>query len=297
MARISKPDPLNAFGLAFVHQDANWNVVALTDFAGQVLEHNYYTPYGIVTVDQETYFGDYDGDGYVTLEEADTNSNGSFGTGDTCWGSGPSGACRVYDFDFDGDVDSDDATTLGTLTSSTTYRQPGRAFSGIGNTRAHQGLILDVEIGSYNNRARQYAPQLKRFMQMDAHGLRQRNGATDETGNLVFKERVLPRQHYPEGLSLYAYVGANPCAHRDASGESHTCYGTIQWDPGPTGGDPVIIPVEWTCRNCWRCKKFHYCGPMNTDYIECIPNDTGGYDCDYSVTVACYYNPDSFCLW
>ncbi len=154
-------------GLVWVHQDANWNVLALTDFAGRPLERYDQTPYGIVTVDQESYFGDYDGDGLITLAEVDSNTNGSLGAGDACWGSNPSGACRVLDFDFDEDVDSGDKTVFDALVSADTYRRPGRTSSALGNTRAHQGLILDPEIGSFNNRARQYAPQIKRFMQRD----------------------------------------------------------------------------------------------------------------------------------
>ena len=36
-------------GEAFVHQDANWNVIALTDLGGSVLERYEYTPYGQFT--------------------------------------------------------------------------------------------------------------------------------------------------------------------------------------------------------------------------------------------------------
>ncbi len=43
-------------GVAFVHQDRNWNVIALTDWASKVIERVRQTPYGVITVDQETYF-------------------------------------------------------------------------------------------------------------------------------------------------------------------------------------------------------------------------------------------------
>lgn len=36
-------------GLAFVHQDANFNVAAVTDPAGRVLERVYASPYGLPT--------------------------------------------------------------------------------------------------------------------------------------------------------------------------------------------------------------------------------------------------------
>ena len=55
----------------------------------------------------------------------------------------------------------------------------GDAF---GNLFAHQGLQLDPEIGSYQNRARQYAPKLKRFMQRDPLGLEPRAGSGYQGG-------------------------------------------------------------------------------------------------------------------
>jgi RHS repeat-associated protein len=211
-------------GVAWVHQDANWNVMALTDFAGRVLERNHQTPYGVITVDQETYFGDSDGDGKVTEDEWDTDEDGSLDSDDDCWGSSPSGDCRLVDFDFDDDVDSADATTLASLDSSTTYRRFGQPYSGIGNTRGHQGLIYDAEIASYNNRARQYDPKIKLFMQRDPLVLRPRAG-----------------DGYQDGLNLYCYVRGNPVIQRDASGRTpqDTCDGA----PAP----PSSAPQCW-CR-------------------------------------------------
>ena len=189
-------------GVAWVHQDANYNVIALTDFASQTLEHTYYTPYGIQTVDQETYWGDYDGDGLVTAAEANDDGDGNvLDEGDTCYGADPSDECRIYDFDFDGDVDATDSTKLATLISATTYRQPGQPYSAVGNTRAHQGLIYDAEIGSYQNRYRQYAASLERFMQRDPLTL-----------------RPVPGGGYHDGMSLVVYVQASPFFGRDPSG-------------------------------------------------------------------------------
>ena len=183
-------------GVAWVHQDANYNVIALTDFASQTLEHTYYTPYGIQTVDQETYWGDADGDGLVTETEWDTDTDGQLDSGDTCWGSSPSGSCRLVDFDFDNDVDATDATRLAELDSTTTYRHPGQPYSAVGNTRVHQGLMYDAEIGGYQNRARWYRPALKSFGQRDP-------------------------LRYVDGLNLYEYVGGNPLRYRDPTGEGY----------------------------------------------------------------------------
>lgn len=74
-------------GVAFVYQDANWNVKVLTDFVGQTLERYDQTPYGVVTVDQQTMFGDYDGDGFITLAQADTNTELIPGVGNIVTGS------------------------------------------------------------------------------------------------------------------------------------------------------------------------------------------------------------------
>ncbi len=200
-------------GLVWVHQDANWNVLALTDFAGRALERYDQTPYGIVTVDQESYFGDYDGDSLVTLAEVDSNTNGSLGVGDACWGSNPSGACRVLDFDFDEDVDAADKTVFDALVSADTYRRPGRTTSALGHTRFHQGLILDPEIGSFNNRNRQYAPMLRRFVQRDPLAVHPRG-----------------RSGYQDGLNLYICSGGNPVARLDPSGSAV--------DPCATANDP-----------------------------------------------------------
>ncbi len=229
-------------GVVWVHQDANWNVLALTDFAGRPLERYDQTPYGIVTVDQESYFGDYDGDSLVTLAEVDSNTNGSLGAGDTCWGSNPSGACRVLDFDFDDDVDAADKTVFDALVSPDTYRRPGRTTSALGNTRAHQGLILDAEIGSFNNRARQYHPALKAFGQRDPlhvqrcmppgwggdrpaesqacyilHLVRERSGALGipfpnalANLNCILGCEQTPSITCGDPSSLYQYAGASP---------------------------------------------------------------------------------------
>ena len=45
-------------GDLYVHQDANWNVIALTDLGGSVVERYIYTPSGQLTVHQETSYGD-----------------------------------------------------------------------------------------------------------------------------------------------------------------------------------------------------------------------------------------------
>ncbi len=94
-------------GDLYVHQDANWNVIGLTDLGGHLVERYVLTPYGEVTVYQETGYGDRDGDGDV-----DATDKGTPGT--TCTGT-VSGACRILDLDFDGDYDSTDAGLFDSL--------------------------------------------------------------------------------------------------------------------------------------------------------------------------------------
>ena len=83
----------------YVHQDTNWNVGSLTDLCGSVVERYIYTPYGQVTMHQETGYGDYGGDHDVDQLDRNTIS---------CDSTPVSGACRILDLDCDGDVDATD---------------------------------------------------------------------------------------------------------------------------------------------------------------------------------------------
>ena len=94
-------------GDLYVHQDANWNVIGLTDLEGSIVERHVYRPYGEVTVNQETGYGDRDGDGDV-----DATDKGTPGTDCT---DTVTGACRILDLDFDGDYDSMNAHKFAAL--------------------------------------------------------------------------------------------------------------------------------------------------------------------------------------
>ena len=96
-----------------VHQHANWNVIGLIldsphpasrEFArggcglgparrvkDSVVERYGYTPYGELTVNQDTGYGDRDGDGDVDATDKGT-------PGSTCTGT-VTGACRIPDVD------------------------------------------------------------------------------------------------------------------------------------------------------------------------------------------------------
>jgi hypothetical protein len=146
-------------GELYVHQDANWNVVGLTDLGGRLVERYVYRPYGEVIVHQLGGYADYDADGDV-----DANDRGEI-TGLTCGGSNPSGACRVLDLDFDNDCDASDETVFDSLPHTGTVIHPARRSSLLGQPFAHQGLFLDSEIGSYQNRrsGQFHAPMRRTF--------------------------------------------------------------------------------------------------------------------------------------
>ena len=186
MARIANK------GECYVHQDANWNVVALTDMGGNVLERYEYTPYGQFTVHEVTGFGDRDGDGVVDATDKGT-------PGVTCTGT-VTGACRILDLDFDGDYDSTDATLFDALPQGLA-RHPALLATGLDFPFAHQGLYFDPELGSYQNRHRQYDPKLRRFVQRDPLGL-------------------LPpaEKKYSETANVYAYVLNSPLNSVDPGG-------------------------------------------------------------------------------
>ena len=52
-------------GELYIHQDANWNVIATTNMAAFVVERTILSPYGELMIEQMTGHGDADGDGDV----------------------------------------------------------------------------------------------------------------------------------------------------------------------------------------------------------------------------------------
>jgi len=265
-------------GYMIVNQDANWNVVAAVDLGGTVLERVYYSPYGQPTFNSETFFGDYGersereraaigkadmdvrvrpatcpqgvsrtrategGDGDV-----DSTDDGNLGQGQACWGADPSGACRVFDFDVDGDLDNDDQTVMTALVNlpSTNHVHHNRTSSSVGLIFAHQGLILDPEIGTYYNRARTYNPSLQRFIQTDPHGIQE----TTVDADLL----------YVDGLNNYAYVRNNPVLLGDSKGLA--C--------GDACTDEIVPDTPWGIKFTPCCEKHDLC------YEKCETSRTG----------------------
>jgi len=188
-------------GRAYLHQDANWNVTAMTDLTGRIIERYWYSPYGELEAVVAAHPFDYDDDGDVDDDDYAVTTNG------TCSGAAAAtGDCRRLDANADGVVNGDDRTVIAayiaTLDSDTELQRiPAATHSRRGNFFAHQGLVLDPELASYQNRARQYAPGSKRFIQNDP---------------LVRLTHA--RSNYPDGMSLYSYLTNRPQARLDPRG-------------------------------------------------------------------------------
>jgi RHS repeat-associated protein len=159
----------------FVHQDRNWNVVALSEYDtagtnnGRIVERYSYTPYG----------------SFVVLK-------------------GDSG---------NGELDNVSLTST------------------VGNPFAHQGLALDQEKTSCQNRHREYVSPLQRFIQRDP-----------------LTSRPLAGAGYRDGQSLYAYLGALPVGRRDPSGLLwEGCY---ECTCSKTGQFKVLGVCFWSVCTC-----------------------------------------------
>jgi len=209
-----------------------------------VVERPVYTPYGEITVNQMTSYGDRDGDGDV-----DSTDKGTPGT--TCTGT-VSGACRILDLvldsplpalradrkaimgfahrgvsRIDGDYDSTDASAFDSLPQGLAHH-PGRFATSVDQPFGHQGLLYEPEVGSYQNRARQYLPMRKRFAQRDPLGsfgggsqsfyesAAEQAAARYAESTGVFLERAMLQ--YVRGMSTYEYLDSSPADTLDPSG-------------------------------------------------------------------------------
>jgi hypothetical protein len=94
-------------GRLYAHQDANWNVTALTDLTGRVIEQYWYSPYGQLEAHVAAHPFDFDDDGDVDAQDIAAGTSGG-----TCWGDydGASGDCKRLDADGNRDIDVDDYT-------------------------------------------------------------------------------------------------------------------------------------------------------------------------------------------
>ncbi len=216
-------------GDLYVHQDANWNVIGLTDLAGSVVEAYTLSPYGELTVDQETGFGDYNGDG-----EVDATDRAVIDTGGVCLGGSPPPACRVMNLDFNTVYDSNDLTLFDALPQGNMIH-PGRIATNVDQPFGHQGLLHDPEIRAIDNRARTLLPGARRFAQPDP---------------LAFAgAEFVMADHYADGMNMYAYARANPVSFRDPSGTE--CKGSM-----------VNVEMDWSKKWCvqsgQQCKSSQF---------------------------------------
>ncbi|MBN1491837.1 MAG: hypothetical protein JXA69_18140 [Phycisphaerae bacterium] len=191
----------------YYHQDANYNVLALTDDRGNEVERYQYTPYGRVAVETFSDWADSDGDGDVDLTDYSVFSS-AFNGPNRVPGGSPSD--YRWDADFDGDVDLTDYNTFSALfngPNGVVRRSAGRTSSVVGNPLLHQGLYQDAETGLYHNRARTYHPTLGRFMQRDPLGM----WPNDRGRADVLKQ-------YTDGVNGYQYVASGPMGRIDPEG-------------------------------------------------------------------------------
>jgi RHS repeat-associated protein len=172
-----------------------------------------HTPYGEPTVHEDSGYGDRDGDGDVDATDKgilDTPQPATRADREASRGLRPlrrvqdtgtvAGSCRILDLDFDGDYDATDGTKFDALPSGI-RRQPGRQSSGLSQPFGHQGLVYDAEIGSYQNRARQYHPALRKYIQRDVLDIGLDNTAA-----------------YRDGMNSYCIAGGNTLTGLDPTG-------------------------------------------------------------------------------
>jgi hypothetical protein len=111
-------------GRLYAHQDANWNVTALTDLTGRVIEQYWYSPYGQLEAHVAAHPFDFDDDGDVDAQDIAAGTSGG-----TCWGDydGASGDCKRLDADGDRDIDVDDYTIVNNYVAARTAKPPCNA--------------------------------------------------------------------------------------------------------------------------------------------------------------------------
>jgi RHS repeat-associated protein len=211
---------------------------------------------------------------------------------------------RVKD---DNDCDSSDETVFDALPHTVTY--PARRSSLLGQPFAHQGLFLDPEIASYPNRARQYGPGLRRFVQRDplALGNNPGGGLQDALNAYLSLEANASRFADPSGLLPYVpgygkYCGNCRGKEYGGSGPAADCldwaccrHDTCWFRAKPSDLD-VLFHVLWfgfnrDLTNCDRafCRRAYCCGQLPPDgqtyrwgiYIlfSCLKY-VGVFDCD-----------------
>jgi len=206
----------------------------MTDLTGRIIERYWYSPYGELEAVVAAHPFDYDDDGDVDNDDYAVTTNG------TCSGAAAAtGDCRRLDANADGVVNDDDRTVITAYIASldgdtALQRVPISTYSRRGNYFGHQGLVLDAELASYQNRARQYAPKAKRFVQRDPLIANAKAGSG-----------------YQDGASMYSFCRSNSQIHLDPSGKSiivpcmsgKTTFSCIYKSSTQSGGGCLIVTV------------------------------------------------------
>src|SRR5882724_6246821 len=97
------------------------------------------------------------------------------------------------------------------------YGEPPTTDAATGNPFRYTGRYLDAETGLYYYRARYYSAKLGRFLQTDPIGTK-------------------------DDLDLYAYVGNDPLAHTDPTGNTGACNKQVYKSPCPPPSTGSHIP-------------------------------------------------------
>jgi YD repeat-containing protein len=227
-------------GRLYAHQDANWNVTALTDLTGRVIEQYWYSPYGQLEAHVAAHPFDFDDDGDVDAQDIAAGTSGG-----TCWGDydGASGDCKRLDADGDRDIDVDDYTIVNNYVAArhseaALQRIPAASHSRRGNLFAFQGLVIEPEIIGYQLRHRWLSPRLQKFGQRDPLGLgddphgetpsKLYTGVCGGWGTCRIKEHdalrvVRPSRVFRDGLNTYSFARSSPVSRRDPFGLSASC--------------------------------------------------------------------------
>ena len=180
--------------------NANFNVMALVNAGGVMIERYEYTPYGGRTVFSHGWMlADFNNDGVVGQGDVDLVLAHWGGTSDAdqVAEAGDNGLVGQYELalvlnNYGSALPNDPQVhhpTAGSFRGDPDAGLYGVALNDIG----HQGLMHDEEIGKIYNRARILDPRLGRFMQRDPLG-------------------------YVDGMSQYEYVRSRPTTILDPTG-------------------------------------------------------------------------------
>ena len=239
----------------YYHTDDLYNVMALTDGAGDVVERYEYGDYGRPTI--------MDADGGNVSCTFDVDGDGQVGAFDLanllgCWGPISPGVCTSLDVDNSGNIDAFDlANLLGGWGKCPT---PGSA---IGNAYMFTGRRWDPETGWFYYRTRYLDPDAGRFTTRDTIGIWKDSA---NLGNAFVYAATNPFSAL-DPFGLFSCSPPTARCHRGAKGTTtsttctrkcciHASYGFL---PSPRGGLPKIVEIcqVWGRQNCttnWICR-------------------------------------------